>query len=515
MRKIYLVSLLLLLLIAAALPAGAESYSFPSVFMTLEVPSDPYFVQITANNIDAFGEYLSTIGETAESMRERFEKEGILLWAYDAAKERTFIITAVQDEQAKQYYDINEHTPETRATYRASHTNGVLYSKTDYSFESCEWKNFGDNQGRFLMLKYARKIDGKVAVRGLWRRTIRNGYTITLDMQVGSRSIAAGDITALNKIQDTLAFMQVSSAPDAPLTLGFTSPPPESTNSDTFTIKGVTRPAATVVVAFASMQTSQSKNYSVMADGKGTFSVDVTLPVKDLYNLLVSVTANEGLENEETISQSFSVEYDPSQLAVAFTSPFPEVFTTDSFKLTGTTLTGVTIQLVVNNELVTKKTGNNRTFSFTMDTSKEGDYDIQLTFSKKNYDTKVYTYRIRREMDEGQRRQALRDASIGPDYARLAKNAATYEGRALRFRGYVIDARDNAGEWVITFATQKNGDTFKNLIVVLGDTALQPDPDTQVTLYGTGAGVYSSLDESGKEQVLPRMTLAFIDQIEQ
>ena len=55
------------------------------------------------------------------------------------------------------------------------------------------------------------------------------------------------------------------------------------------------------------------------------------------------------------------MDYDPTALPVSFTSPFPEAFTTDSFKVSGTTMTGVTIQMVVNNELQTKKTGNNRT----------------------------------------------------------------------------------------------------------------------------------------------------------
>lgn len=67
--------------------------------------------------------------------------------------------------------------------YRANHSNGTYCGALGYKFESCEWKNFGTEQGRFLMLKYTLREGGQ-ARRGLWRRTIRNGYTITLDMQV-------------------------------------------------------------------------------------------------------------------------------------------------------------------------------------------------------------------------------------------------------------------------------------------------------------------------------------------
>ena len=43
-----------------------------------------------------------------ESMLKRFQDEGILVWGYDAAKGRTVVVTAVQDDQAALYYDINE-----------------------------------------------------------------------------------------------------------------------------------------------------------------------------------------------------------------------------------------------------------------------------------------------------------------------------------------------------------------------------------------------------------------------
>lgn len=510
MRRMTVLLLLLATLLTAALPAAADSYKFPQLFMVMDIPLD-YSIQINSDNIDQYAGYLATIGETPESMKARFQSEGILVWARNEEKDRTVVVSAVQDDSAKQLYDINEQTPQTRAFYKANYQNGVFYSKADYSFESVEWKDFGDNQGRFLMVRYNHKVDGKTAWKGEWRRTIRNGYTITVDLQVGNRNVKGADIDALNVIQNSIAFVLMTDAPEALLTLAFSAPPPESTNEDTFTIKGTTRPGASVVAAYAALQSSQSKAFTTTANGSGAFSIEVKLPGKDLYNLIVSVTANEDMENEETVSQDFSVEYDPSSLPVTFTSPFPEQFTTDSFKLNGTTLTGVTIQLVVNNQLQTKKTGNNRTFAFTVDTSKEGEYDIQLTFSKKEYDTKILSYKINRVMDEGQRRDAIRSESRSPEYANIASSPDKYVGRTLRYKGYVIDAQESGSEWVITYATEKTAKSFKNLIMVLSNTEVTVDPETQVTLYGTMSGTYSSLTESGEEKQLPRMNLLFID----
>lgn len=121
--------------------------------------------------------------------------------------------------------------------------------------------------------------------------------------------------------------------------------------------------------------------------------------------MIVSVLAAEGTENEEEISRNFQVEYDPTLLPVTFTSAFPDSFTTDSFKLAGTTLSGVSVQLEVNGKLQTKQTGNAKTFAFTLDTSKEGSYEILLTFTKKNYATRVFNYTIARVFDaDAQRR---------------------------------------------------------------------------------------------------------------
>lgn len=63
------------------------------------------------------------------------------------------------------------------------------------------------------------------------------------------------------------------------------------------------------------------------------------------------------------------------------------------------------MQLEVNGKLQTKQTGNAKTFAFTLDTSKEGSYEILLTFTKKNYATRVFNYTIARVFDaDAQRR---------------------------------------------------------------------------------------------------------------
>lgn len=511
MKKICLFLLLALLVFACA-PAMADSYALADIYMAVTLPNDKYPVQLTKENLAANQAYIESRGETLEGMQKKFADEGIVLMAFDDSNDRVFVITAVQDDPARELYDINEQTANTRASYRANHSNGTYCSHLGYKFESCEWKNFGDGQGRFLMLKYILRENGEVAHRGLWRRTIRNGYTITMDMQVYGRQVKSGDITALNKIQDTVSFLQVSNAPDAPLSLVFTAPPPEITNESSFTIKGTTRAGATVIAAYASLRSSQSKAFTTEADANGNFKINITLPASDLYNMIVSAIANEGMENEEELSQEFQIEYNPSLLQVSFTSPIPEQFTSDTFKFTGTTMTGVTVQLDVNGKVTTRQTGNNRTFSFSIDTSKAGTYNIYVSFTKKNYDTRVFNYTVERAMTDDEEKAAVRDASISPEYSKLKNKPDTYKGRTVRYEGYVTDVRKGSGEWIISFATKKSNDNYSSIIMVMSDKDVDYAEGTRLTLYGMADGTYMAEGADDNNLVYPKVKLSFFDE---
>ena len=510
MRKwtIAVFALVLLMMLGSAC---AEDYAFNNIFMTISVPNDVYETQLTPENIDSQSGIVQSLGYSVDELKQTFADDGVLLMAFDKDTSRVFVLTAVQDEQAHQLYDINEQTANVRATYRTNHSNGTYCGDLGYKFESCEWKNFGNDQGRFLMLKYVLRKDGNVAYKGLWRRTIRNGYTITLDMRSMGRNVTAGDITALNKIQDSVSFAAITGAPEAPLTMSFTAPPPSITNEETFVIKGSTRAGASVRAAFFSFRNSNKVTVVTdTADGKGLFELRVTLPAQDLYNAIVTSTIYEGTDNEETVEETFSIEYDASLLPISFTSDFPDAFTSDSFKFTGATLTGVTVQVNVNGENTVKKTGNNRTFAFTVNTSKEGTYNIQVTFSKKNYDTRQFNYTIERVMDGEEQKNKVRSESITPEYTKLKNKTATYQDRVVDFTGYITNSEEIGGEWVITFATKKSGSNYSDVIMVMSDAPASYEEGQKLTLYGKVNGQYQSYVD-GKNQTYPRVTLLFFD----
>ena len=118
-----LCAVLVLLLALSFVPALADSYAFAGIYMSINVPNDPYLVQLTPENLAQNEQYILSLGETPESMQKQFSEEGILLMAFDDKNSRTFVITAVQDDVSRELFDINEQTAATRATYRANHSN--------------------------------------------------------------------------------------------------------------------------------------------------------------------------------------------------------------------------------------------------------------------------------------------------------------------------------------------------------------------------------------------------------
>ena len=278
MKKICLV-LLAAVLTLLCVGACADSYHFADIYMILDVPGDTYTTQLTPENLAANESFIAGLGETVDSMKEKFTQQGIRLIAYDTTHGRTLVVTAVQDAQSRELYDINEQTADTRASYRANHSNGTYCGALGYKFESCEWKNFGTEQGRFLMLKYTLREGGQVTRRGLWRRTIRNGYQITLDLQVHGRSTTSKDNRMLNKIWETFRFIEVkpmSAAASAQINI--TDTPPVETNQNTFTLAGTAAPGVKLTAVTMGLNYPDPILTEVTVGANGKFKMPVTLP---------------------------------------------------------------------------------------------------------------------------------------------------------------------------------------------------------------------------------------------
>ena len=168
---------------------------------------------LTPANLEQNADWLTARGMDLDETTIRFEDDGVLVEAYDSANGRVLVVTALQDVNARELFDVNALEESERKAYRQAHSNGTFYGIQGYTYESAAWKNYGSNLGRFLKLKYSLVFSGEVIRRGYQRRTVRNGYTITFDMQVTGRPLKDADEKAADRAVNSFSFLEILNSP--------------------------------------------------------------------------------------------------------------------------------------------------------------------------------------------------------------------------------------------------------------------------------------------------------------
>ena len=169
--------------------------------------------------------------------------------------------------------------------------------------------------------------------------------------------------------------------------------------------------------------------------------------------------------------------------------------------------------MVVNNKSSSKRVGAGETFSFTVDTSKEGDYAIELSFSK-GLDTRTYSYLATRKFTDTERNSKIKDVAIKPAYSKLTKHIDTYDGRVFGYTAYITDVKEVAGEWIVFMALSKSGEQYSDMIVI----SCEKDPGyplyTSVKVYGTLVGNHYTYVEGSNDLVYPLLELLFFEPVQ-
>lgn len=503
-RKYWAFILIAAMLICLPAVVLAQTYTFGDVRASVDIPAD-YETVLTPYNLATQEAYLSAEGLDAEKVQAEFAAEGVLLKAIDAENGRTLVITALKDVDAQTYFDLNLQDEDMRKEFRVSHTNGSAYGVLGYSYSSAVWNNYGGNVLRFLRTEYSLRQEGQMVCTGYQRRTIRNGYTITLDMQVRGRLAKEADNTALEAVMKTWQFTEILPMPALPIKLSITTAPPASTNEATFTIKGTTQKKATVTATVFSMGKADGESFTAAANNSGKFSLTVKLPSQGVYSLTLTAEAPDAI----TAKRSYKISYRKNELPVEITSAPPAVLS-DEALVSGSTVAGAKIQLAVSGPVEYVKSTTGKTFSFKVDTSAEGTYHFVLSVNKKGMEEQVFTYTCTRTYSDLERNDRIRESAKRIDYANLAKNE--YQGRTAKETGYVTSVTQTINEWVVTVAlTKTNAGNYKEIIYVICKDEPGVAVDEQVTVYGKTAGAYSVMNEEGNMKTYPRMDAYFFD----
>lgn len=502
MRKFLLCLAALLLLLT---PAWAETYTFGNVRASVDIPSD-YEVVLTPYNFSQHADWLAAQGLDADALLNSFEAEGIVLQAVDAENDRTLTITARRDTDAQTYFDLNKQDEDMRKEYRVSHTNGSVYSILGYTYSSAKWANYGGDVLRFLQTKYSLHQEGEQST-GYQRRTIRNGYSITLDMQVKNRTAKEADNAALEKVMKSFRFTEILPMPELPVKLAVSSAPPAETNEDTFVIKGTTAKRATVTATLFSLGPSGGQSFTTTAGGNGSFSLKIKLPSEGTYSLTLNSAAAGAIEAQRL----YSVTFQKGILPVDVTQS-PSATLDDVTAIAGNTIQGAKIQVAVSGPVNYNKTVTGKSFSFKIDTSVEGTYNIILSVTKKGLKDRTFTYTGTRTYSDGERTDKIRSMAKKITYANLAKNETM--GKTAVLTGYITTSTQKINEWVVTLAlTRNNSGTYKDIVYVICEEEPPFAVGTQVKLYGRASGSYSVLDDEGNVKNYPRLDAYFFDPV--
>jgi hypothetical protein len=384
MRK-WIFGLLTTLLLLVALPALAQSYVFDELYASVEIP-DTYVV-LTPDNTADYAEWLQARGTTSEETANDMLARGVLVQCWNEDGDACFELTATQDDDTLNLYDINEQSSSVRAQYRLSHYPDNDFASEGYEFSSANWKKI--DAGRFLILKYVYRENGQLDHRGLMRRTIRNGYEITFDMQVYGRSVTNKDNTNLNKIWDTFNFIEVQALPPAASAkINITDKPPQETNEAEFTFAGTAAEGvqfATVVMGLGYPDRIMN-NLEVGPSGK--FKMTVTLPKEGAF--MFTVTAE--YQGEDVMDLAYPITYQRTLQTVNILTDIPEQVTGDTLTIRGTATPKAELQVFMNDTVFITKRSPPPASSPSTWTPRRRHYELVLAFSKQGLTDRRLSY---------------------------------------------------------------------------------------------------------------------------
>ena len=480
MRKslLWLATFLMLLV---CIPACAEIYVFDELFASMEVPDS--YVVLTEKNMASYDSWLRSRSSSMEDAMNDFAKRGVLLQAWSEEGDACFELRARKDERSQLIFDVNEQTSAVRGQYRTSHYPDNEYE--GYDFSASEWKN--TDQGRFLVLRYARRESGEVLHRGFMRRTIRNGYEIDFDMQIHGRSTTNKDNTNLNKIWETFKFIEVLALPPAAAAkINITDAPPQESNEQSFNIKGTAAEGVTLTAVTMGLSYPDPIVNTVEVGENEKFTLPIRLPREGVF--LTTITAE--YEGEEVVELAYPVTYQRTLLAVNFTKKPDAVVKEETITIAGTAEPGASVQVMVDGSReFSKRVTTAGKFSIDVDIEEEGQHEVSLVFSKNGLGDRRFSFAFNRKWTDSDMMKYLSKQAVNPTYSALKNSIQKYEGRIVGYRAYIMDVSQSGAEYIIKMALSKKYGKFSNYILVTSDTEPSFETGKRVMMYGTCEGM--------------------------
>ena len=486
-----------------------SSFVFDAIKTTVTADLSGFDRVITPSNLSDHSSWFEGQNIDPDSMQVFFQDEGILLKAVDEEGGRVLLITALADTDGQMFFDLNEHEDEMRKNFRQSHSYNKVYNIIGYHYDSATWRNYGEGTDRFLRLKQSLTQEGEKVCSGYQRKTIRNGHTITVDLQIYDRSPKSSDERFLDKIIENWEFTEILTPPSDTVQLTVMQEPPSETGETSFVVSGNTERAATVTATLFTVDGMKSSTFKDDTTSDGSYKIEVTFPKEGLFSLVLDATTAD----ERTSQITYGINHQKNYIPVQFLQAIPERVHRDSFVLSGETAEYTTVQLTIQGPVEQHLEDGGPSFSFDVDMSKAGVYTLTMIVTKKDFDTRSFSYTIERVMTKEEALNKFKQSAKTLEYRTLRAKRTEYSDVAFTYTGYIVEIEKTGPEWTITFALSKSGETYKNMVYLIAKEDIAFGVGDKVTMYGTLSAHPYILTVDGDMYEYPRFDLSLFEAV--
>lgn len=477
-RRIF-IFVFVLIIIGISGYALAERYSFDNIYASVDIP-DSYTV-ILPNNIDSHQSLLKDIGYNADKLAKKFTENGILLQAWSSDLSSCIEITALQTDRSKLIFDVDKQSAQTRGSYRVSYFPNNLYD--NYKYKSSDWKNFGDNIGRFLVLKYEHFTNEIKDHTGFARKSIKNGYEISVDYKALNRRATFDDEKILNKIFKSWSFMQTNALSEvADAGISITKIPSEETKNRSIKIEGVAKQGVEFIAVVMSIGSTKPYIVKAVANEKDKFSIPITFPKQGVF--LITLTASR--DGKELGEWAYPVTFKEGLLSVKFLEDTPSNVYDNVYKIKGIAEPGAKIQVMLNNKTISNRSvAGNGSFVVPINTKQEGNYEVVLVFSKRNLETRRFKFSFTRTVSDEEKLIRISKKAVNATYGNLTRANEKFKGQIIRFNCYLANMINIDNYYLLKLAYTKNDTKMQNFVYLKSD---KPLPEQRIGRRVKGFG---------------------------
>ena len=561
MRKLLFVILVALLAAACTAALADTEYSLSPAPAVVRLKDNRTVV--TAETLGDHPELLTVIGMSKEDTLADWESRGVVFqawseinpktWSASKSKYTCLEICVLQDGDASQFPDmIHAEDRTVWASYEESCKANL--SALGYTFQAMEKPQKSAEGNRYLLLLYKRTTDSG-EYRGYMARTVFNGYTIVFDLKAYNQKPVPGTHdNELYRVIKTLADSGTAGLPavsgetpdgtadissgegtenddgtgtanyDGTGRLDITVGPPRETNTNTFTVEGVTAPGAQVIgVMMKSVGDPMPQRFETTAHAKnGSFKLKMTIPENEESVWLMTLNVYESAESNTIIADKVFdfTTYKKTLIPCELDEPVPEKIYADELVIQGTTMKAVEVQCIATNSAgqtvfspnPIHPNGTGR-FTFKIQLDDEDVYSISLVITKKGYDVNRQSFTVQRFLtDEARQDQIRTKAEKNLGYGTFRSRIEQYVGKITKFNVWITAIDQIGDEWRITAAGAKTGDHYSQLLMYFTqeEPPFSVDAEKKLTLYGKCLGLYQIQSEESVESI-PSLDLLLFD----